>query len=237
MKTKGKLLPWLAGFVALAVALAAVYVFLPQWIPAELFGFARSVSGEEAVLRLGVVETACGWYGAREDNGSHHTIIDLYNSLDPLPQGYRVTYDDAWCAAFVTAAAMEQGLTDIIPPECSCPRQIQALQELGRWEEDDNYRPLPGDLIYYDWDFFPGLDCTGSADHVGIVVGTWGPFIRVMEGNKNDRAAYRTVWQNDWCIRGYGVPDYAGKCGSTNDPSGLPGRVKCYVSVQNSGSV
>ena len=210
MKTKKKWLVLPLALLGLA-ALAAVYVFAPRLIPGDWFGFARSVPEDEAALRMKLVDTACSWAGIREDDGSHRFIIDLYNTLDPLPQDYRVTYDDAWCAAFVSAAALEAGMTDIIPPECSCSRQIKLFQDLGRWEEDDGYRPLPGDILYYDWDFPRSLDCTGWPEHVGIVVGTYGPFIRVMEGNKDDDASYRTVWRNDWCIRGYGLPDYASK--------------------------
>jgi len=194
------------------VLILSLYLLLPRIIPADRFGFARSVSEAERELRMSVVDTACGWAGVREDDGSHRAIIDLYNTLDPLPQDYRVTYDDAWCAAFVSAAALECGMTDILPPECSCSRQIKLFQDLGRWEEDDGYVPLPGDIIYYDWDFPRSLDCTGWPEHVGIVVGTWGPYIRVMEGNKDDDASFRTIFQNDWCVRGYGLPDYASKC-------------------------
>ena len=212
MKTKKKrlLLP-LVAFIILAV-LAAVNLAGPWMIPASQFGFAYEVPAEEAKARMELVDTACGWVGVREDDGSHHFIIDLYNSITPLPQDYRVTYEDAWCAAFVSAAALESGMTDILPPECSCSRQIRLFEELGRWEEDDGYLPLPGDIIYYDWDLPRSIDCTGWPEHVGIVVGTYGPYIRVVEGNMDDGfAGYRTVLQNDWCIRGYGLPDFASK--------------------------
>ena len=192
--------------------LAAVYALAPRLIPSERFGFAYEVPAKEKQVRMELVDTACGWVGVREDDGSHHFIIDLYNSIDPLPQDYRVTYDDAWCAAFVSAAASEAELLDIIPAECSCNRQIGLFRELGRWEETDSHLPLPGDIIYYDWDLPRSFDCTGWSEHVGIVVGTYGPFIRVMEGNKDDDASFRTIWRNDWCIRGYGLPDYAAKC-------------------------
>ena len=212
MKTKTKWLrPLLIPCILLA-ALAAVYLLAPRLVPADRFGFAREVSQAEAALRQELVDTACGWAGLREDDGSHRFIIDLYNTLDPLPQDYRVTYTDAWCAAFGTAAAIQTELTDIIPPECSCSRQIKLFQNLGRWQEDDSYLPLPGDYIYYDWDFPKSFDCTGWPEHVGIVVGTYGPFIRVIEGNKDDDASYRIIWRNDWCIRGYGLPDYASRC-------------------------
>ena len=50
-----------------------------------------------------------------------------------------------------------------------------------------------------------------DADHVGIVVGTAGPFIKVIEGNRNDMVTYRIILRGDYRIRGYGLPDYASK--------------------------
>ena len=77
-------------------------------------------------------------------------------------------------------------------------------------EEADDYVPLPGDLIYYHWDCEEVGDCTCTTDHVGIVVGTAGRFIKVIEGNKENNVAYRYVQLDDPSIRGYGVPNYAG---------------------------
>ena len=211
MKTKRKWLCRLVAALGILAVVAGIYFLAPRMIPAERFGFAYEVPEAEQALRMRLVDTACSWAGAREDDGSHRFIVDLYNTIDPLPQDYRVTYDDAWCAAFGSAAALEAGLLDIIPAECSCNRQIRLFQELGRWEERDSYLPLPGDYIYYDWDLPRKPDCTGWSEHVGIVVGTYGPFIRVMEGNKDDDASYRTLWRNDWCVRGYGLPDYPSK--------------------------
>lgn len=202
---------WLLLPAVLALSLL-VYLLVPGLLPADSFGFSAALPEQEAALRTKLVDTACGWAGIREADGSHRPIVDRYNAITPLPQDYTLTYEDSWCAAFVTVCALESDLADIIPAECSCARQIKLLQDLGRWEEDDGYRPLPGDLIYYDWDFSKKPDCTGWPEHVGIVVGTFGPFIRVMEGNKDDDASFRVIWQNDWCIRGYGLPDYASKC-------------------------
>ena len=212
MKTKRNCLRAILAALGIMAALVCVYFLAPRMVPSELYGFAYDVPHAESALRMKLVETACSWAGVREDDGTHRPIIDLYNSIEPLPQDYVVTYGDAWCAAFGSAAALETGLLDIIPAECSCNRQIGLFQELGRWEERDGHLPLPGDYIYYDWDFPRAFDCTGWPEHVGIVVGTYGPFIRVMEGNRDDDAGFRTVWRNDWCIRGYGLPDYASKC-------------------------
>ena len=117
--------------------------------------------------------------------------------------------EDNWCAAFVSVAAIQSGLTDIIPTECGCQRQIGLWQELGQWEEDDSYEPLPGDIIYYSSGAPLFGDNTKWSDHVGIVVGTWHGWIKVIEGNYGDMVAYRYIPINAVNIRGYATPDYA----------------------------
>ncbi len=56
-----------------------------------------------------VVEQAKAWLGYKESNGTHKTIIDVYNSHKPLARGYKVKYTDAWCATFVSAVAVKLG--------------------------------------------------------------------------------------------------------------------------------
>lgn len=173
-------------------------------------GFARNIPEPERQLRLELVSAAQKWLGTAEGSEAHKKIIEIYNSHEPLAQGYEVTVTDNWCAAFGSAVAIACDLTHIIPTECGCERQIGLWQELGRWEENDNYLPLPGDYIYYAWDDGWDLgDCTGWADHVGIVVGTAGPFIKVIEGNKDDSVTYRIIHRGYYQIRGYGLPDFA----------------------------
>ena len=158
-----------------------------------------------------VVDKMEEWIGKNEYDGSHKEIIDIYNSVTPLPRDYTVTYEDAWCAAFDSAVAIQCGLTDIIPRECGCEAQIELFRELGCWQEDDDYVPLPGDLIYYHWNCLELGDCNGWTDHVGIVVGTIGPLIKVIEGNKDNDVAYRITMVDAPGIRGYGLPDYKSK--------------------------
>ena len=173
------------------------------------WGFAREVGNYEKALRLEVVETAESWLGAKESDGSHKAIIDIYNAHTPLARGYQVTYEDAWCATFDSTVAIQCGLTDIIPTECGCDPQIKLFKEMNCWEEDDAYVPLPGDLIYYHWNCTELEDCTKSSDHVGIVAGTAGPFIKVIEGNKDNDVSYRYTMVDAPGIRGYGLPDYS----------------------------
>lgn len=206
-KTKNRqVLISLIAILIMLSAIAAHYLFEP-------WGFYRRTPEPEAALRMQVVSHAQTWLGAREADGSHKKIIDLYNSHEPLALGYQVQYTDSWCAAYVSAVAIGQTLTDIIPTECGCERQIGLWQQMMRWEEKDSYIPLPGDLIYYDWDQTDTGECTGWSDHVGLVVGTKWPFLKVIEGNKDDCVTYRVLLLNDPQIRGFGLPDYASKTG------------------------
>lgn len=204
MKRKKKKKLWLILPVLALLAVAAA-VFLapdPRW---------EQMDEQEKQLRLQYIETAKKWLGSNEADGSHKEIIDLYNSHRPLAQGYTVKYTDSWCATFVSAAAIACGITDILPTECGCQRQIGLFQTIGCWEENDSYKPLPGDIIYYCSSDKGTGDCTGWSDHVGIVAQVNGPIITVLEGNSNDCVQYRRILVNAPTIRGYGLPDYASK--------------------------
>ena len=168
----------------------------------------------ENEIRQKVVTTAKKYLGCKESDGSHKKFIDRYNSFQPLPRNHRMTYSAAWCATFVSAIAIECGLTDIMPVECGCAYMIARYKALGRWREDENYTPKAGDVIFYDWQDgadYATTDNTGSPEHVGIVTGAVDGIISVIEGNKNDAVAFRTVAVNGRYIRGYGLPNYASK--------------------------
>lgn len=196
-------------FLLTALALVLVFTAVCAHYLFDPWGFYWKVSAGEAILRRELVKTAEGYLGCQEADGSHKSIIDLYNSQEPLPMGYTVQYTDSWCATFVSAVSISCGLTEIIPTECGCQRQIELFQALGRWEESDSAIPQPGDLIYYDWNMEEQGECTGWADHVGIVVGTKWPFIKVIEGNLKDSVGYHYLLLNDVQIRGFARPDYA----------------------------
>lgn len=165
----------------------------------------------EAEARQRVISIAVSWYGKKEADGSHRSIIDLYNGHTPLARGYKVKYTDAWCATYGSAVAIAAGYADIIPTECGCGQMIAAFRAMNRWVENDAYIPSPGDYIFYDWDDTGAGDCTGWPEHVGIVVSVFGDVIKVIEGNKDDAVGYREIKVNGRYIRGYGVPDYGAK--------------------------
>ena len=163
----------------------------------------------ERQLREKAVNTAKAWKGCKESNGTHKQIIDLYNSVKPLPRGYAVKYNDAWCATFVSAVGIAAGLSKIILRECGCGAMIELYKAAGRWQENDAYVPSAGDVVFYDWQDTGKGDNTGYPDHVGMVCSVSGSTIKVIEGNKNDAVEYRDLQVNGRYIRGYGLPDYA----------------------------
>jgi len=163
----------------------------------------------ERQLREKAVNTAKAWAGCKESNGTHKQIIDLYNSVKPLPRGYAVKYNDAWCATFVSAVGIAVGLSAIILRECGCGAMIDLYKAAGRWQENDAYVPDMGDVVFYDWQDTGKGDNIGYPDHVGMVCSVSGNTIKVIEGNKNDAVEYRDLQVNGRYIRGYGLPDYA----------------------------
>lgn len=165
----------------------------------------------ENELRNYYVNSAKEYINVAEGTKKHTEIVNLYNAIKPLPQGYKLRTTDSWCAAFVSAMAAKCGLLDIIPAECSCPRQIALWQKMGRWQENDAYKPKAGDIIYYDWQDDGKGDNKGTADHVGIVVKVDGSTITVIEGNTSDKVGYRNIAVNGKYIRGYGLPNYKAK--------------------------
>lgn len=155
-----------------------------------------------------VIAQAKAWLGCNEYDGSHKKIIDVYNSHKPLARGYAVKYTDAWCATFVSAVAIKLGYTDIIPPECGCGEMVKLLQKIGAWDERDNRKPNPGDILFFNWQAKSTGDDTGWPDHVGIVEKVDGNTITLIEGNYSNSVKRRTLNVDDKRIRGYGVPKY-----------------------------
>ena len=168
---------------------------------------------KEIEIRNRVVSRLQEWVGARKGDATHRAIIDAYNSHQPRPRGYRVSYADNWCAATVSAAAILEGLTEIMPVECSCGELIKLYKALGRWIENDAYVPQPGDLVMYAWSDDGVGDCKKDPNHVGMVERVDGNTITVIEGNMGSASEVgrRVLAVNGRYIRGYCCPDYASK--------------------------
>ena len=106
-----------------------------------------------------------------------------------------------WCACFVSWCYGQMGLTE--PRFSGCQSQgIPWFQSHGQWGGRDYANIAPGDAIFFDWD----LD--GSADHVGIVVGTDGSRVYTVEGNSGDACKIKSYSLDYQCIKGYGLMNW-----------------------------
>lgn len=159
-------------------------------------------------MRSKVVAQAKAWLGFNEADGTHKKIIDIYNAHTPRARGYKVKYTDAWCATFVSAVAIQAGVTAILPTECGCGQMLELFKKKGCWVESDNHTPAAGDVIFYDWEDSGKGDNTGWPDHVGIVEKVTDKRITVIEGNYSNSVKRRYIDVNAKLIRGYGVPKY-----------------------------
>ena len=106
-----------------------------------------------------------------------------------------------WCACFVSWCYGQMGLSE--PRFAACQSQgIPWFQSHGQWGARDYDNLAPGDAIFFDWDM------DGSADHVGIVIGTDGSRVYTVEGNSGDACKIRSYDVNYECIKGYGLMNW-----------------------------
>ena len=155
-----------------------------------------------------IVAQCQAWLGLKESTGSHKQIIDVYNSHKPRARGYKLKYNDAWCAGFVSAVAIKCGATDIIPLEVGCGKMRDKAKAMGIWVEADDHDPLPGDIILYNWKDTGKGDLKTGASHVGYVEKVSGNKFVTIEGNYSNRVKRRNMKVNGKYIRGYITPEY-----------------------------
>lgn len=131
-------------------------------------------------------------------------VEQLGNDYNTYCKDMGYNYRIEWCACFISWLAEKLGITDIIPVDMSCNRQISKFKALGVWHTDRNFQT--GDILYYDW------DNSGDADHVGIIEKVNGMSLTVIEGNNgnfpNDRVRRREIASDSFLIYGYARPKY-----------------------------
>ena len=115
-----------------------------------------------------VLDVMRGWLGFSEANGKFREIIDLYNSVKPLPRGYAVQHSDEWCDTCVSAAGIRAGCSELIGRECGVEEHVKIFREMGIWIEDGTIMPEPGYVIVYNWDKATQPN-DGYSDHIGFV--------------------------------------------------------------------
>lgn len=106
-----------------------------------------------------------------------------------------------WCACFVSWCYGQMGLSE--PRFAACQSQgIPWFTSHGQWGDRSYTNIAPGDAIFFDW------DGDGSADHVGLVVGTDGSRVYTVEGNSGDACKVKSYPLDYSCIKGYGLMNW-----------------------------
>ena len=142
--------------------------------------------------------------GTRPGN---QAVVDIAKSQvgnvggQPYWSWYGFTSRVEWCACYVSWCYGQMGLSE--PRFAACQSQgIPWFQSHGQWGGRDYANIAPGDAIFFDWD----LD--GSADHVGLVVGTDGSRVYTVEGNSGDACKIKSYSLSYECIKGYGLMNW-----------------------------
>jgi len=106
-----------------------------------------------------------------------------------------------WCACFVSWCYGQAGLSE--PRFAACQSQgVAWFTSHGQWGAKDYENIAPGDAIFFDW------DSDGSADHVGLVIGTDGSRVYTVEGNSGDACKIKSYSLDYGCIKGYGLMNW-----------------------------
>lgn len=141
---------------------------------------------------MGFSDDAKRYVGVKEGSRVHHAIINEYNTIRPLPRGYKAKYTDSWCAIFASVI-MKHFKCKKPPYECSANRMFSACKYNGQFSKT----PHVNDLIFYSW------KRNGIADHVEIVTSISNNTLRCIGGNVNDKVGYRSISRKSLYILGY----------------------------------
>ena len=106
-----------------------------------------------------------------------------------------------WCACFVSWCYNQAGKSE--PRFAGCEWEgVPWFQSRGQWGARGYENLAPGDDIFFD------LDLDGTADHVGLVIGTDGSRVYTVEGNSGDACKIKSYDLNYQCIKGYGLMNW-----------------------------
>lgn len=152
-------------------------------------------------------------YGISGGSGAGRNIVSVALSQignvggQPYWSWYGFGSREEWCACFVSWCANECGYIDsgTIPKFAGCGQGSQWFKSRGQWAQG-NIEPIPGMIIFFDWDGEDGQD--GAPDHVGVVERVENGVVYTVEGNSGDACRERHYTVGHYEIFGYGIPSY-----------------------------
>ena len=187
----------------LSLALALVIVI--GLLPLSAFAANGDTSIRENFLRV-----AASQVGYRENYGNI-TKYGRWYGMNRQP----------WCAMFVSWCARMSGVPESeIPNFAACNSGgVSWFKKHNAWK-NGSYTPLPGDIVFFDFDEGSGYD--GRAEHVGIVESVDDDYVYTIEGNTSNDMVERKRRPRDRSILGYGTPQF-----------GTISYARCDMSLEN----
>ena len=147
--------------------------------------------------RAKVLEIAKQELGVAEPRGDDK-YIRWYNSVAKSD----FEMDVAWCAIFTSWVLRAAEIPETLCPNfASCTVCMEWAKKNGVWK-DNSYSPLPGDLIFFDW------NGKGKPSHVGIVTDANSVTVFTIEGNTSNKVAERNYDRDEGQVLGYVAINY-----------------------------
>ena len=164
-----------------------------------------------------MIDVSGRYVGHAKGDPAVNMLIDVYNTLKPLPRGYKAKPTDKYCAEFVTAIARMCQYSETFPNECGALDMWRKCADMGIRIGD----PVAGALIFFNY------------SHVGLVeYVTDDGVIHTVEGNVNGGLIERkTHRKTDSDILGYALPVYGDSTPSEYPFSGI---IQTAVNVRSS---
>lgn len=129
--------------------------------------------------------------GIKEGTNAFYKLIDDYNNECRKKNTYKMSYNDSWCACFVSICLTHCGYsTKYNSVDCDALFRNLAKYEIARKDAKRN------DIVFYSW-----KHTNSDLQHVGIISNRMGNYINVIEGNKNNSVAIRQINVYDADIR------------------------------------
>lgn len=161
-------------------------------IPKELTGVWADDIIQVAESQLGYKESIENYAVAENDIKKGYTRYGAW---------YGDAYGD-WCAMFVSFCLNYAEIPEEeVPREANCVNWIEKLQKQGIYQEEAEFIPEKGDMIFFDTN-----DRVEGADHIGLVVEVDEKenTLKTIEGNSEDQVKYCTYKIDEGTILGYG---------------------------------
>lgn len=186
-------------------------IYYDKLMNVELTGDLRADIVNIAISQIGYCEgDNVSHLGGEHEGKKDYTEYGRWYTKNVLSW---LTYS-SWCAVFVSWCARVANVPDNVitnainaKPGTNEVRHFRNLAAVYERKSPDyklDYVPLPGDLIFFDWD-----KKFNTWDHVGIVIDVVDDIVFTVEGNSGNGVNLRTYRLNEMVIRAYGVPKYA----------------------------